>query len=215
VGFNFKRFISHPARAIARVIHNPASSVLPKHVRDSRIYQKIGRPVIKIGTGVALGALTGGVSVALSGVAFVGLSAAGAIAGGLSSAAAGGLTSKPFNPVRHALLPAAAGFVAGNAVRYAQTSTSVQGVKDAIGTAVKKEAGRVLTQAKSKLAAAATGGVAKAAGSAVGGLVAAGAHSGSVSGLSADAVPPGAAMKKNNTGSGLAVAAIALLALAS
>jgi len=146
MGFNFKRFISHPVRAIVRVVHNPASKIIPHNIRKTKVYKKIGRPIIKIGAGVALGAVTGGISLTAG---FVGLSGAGAAAGGVASALAGGLSSKPFSPVRNALLPAAAGFLAGAAARnFTAIKAATQSAKQVAASVIKKEAARALAKAK-------------------------------------------------------------------
>ncbi len=82
-----------------------------------------------MGTGIALGALTGGVGLAAGALAFGGLSAAGAIAGGLASAADGGLTSKPFQPVANIVIPAVAGGLAGNLAKINAIRNLAHGVK--------------------------------------------------------------------------------------
>lgn len=144
MGFNFRRFIRSPVRAIVRVVKNPASKIIPANIRTTKVYKKIGRPIIKVGAGIALGAVTGGIGLA----GFAGLSAAGAVAGGVSSALAGGLNSKGFSPIKNALLPAAAGFLAGSASRnITEIKAATQSAKQVATSAIKKEAARVVAKA--------------------------------------------------------------------
>lgn len=152
-----RHVVRNPAKAIRTAIHNPAAKILPHNVRTSKAYKKFARPVIKVGTGAAVGALTGGLGLVGGAVAFTGLSTAGAVAGGISSAAAGGLTSKPFKPVKQVVIPAAAGLVAGNAARGLKAAQAAQKAKTAASAAQKaktilkaKSAGTVAAKVASK-----------------------------------------------------------------
>ena len=84
-----------------------------RHIVGKNAYNSVVRPAAKIGAGIAVGALTGGVGAA--GLAGLGtLSASGAIAGGLSSGLAGGFGGKKaFNPISNVLVPGAAGYAVG------------------------------------------------------------------------------------------------------
>ncbi len=124
-----RRTITRPIRTIAKVIHNPTSAILNRHIRSSKAFKNIGRPIIKIGTGIVLGSVTGGVGLAAGGLAFGGLSAAGAVAGGLASAASGGLTSKAFQPVNNVVIPASSGLLAGNLSKLTAVKNFSRGIK--------------------------------------------------------------------------------------
>jgi len=104
-------------QTVAKVVHSPVKAILPANLRNSKGWAKFGRPVVKVGTAVVIGAVTGGVSIAGGSVVFTGLSTAGAVTAGAVSAATGGLSSKAFQPLHDLALPAAAGLVGGNAWR--------------------------------------------------------------------------------------------------
>ena len=89
--------VTHPTSAIKHLVHNPASAIVPKHIRNSSVYKNVVRPVVKVGTGAAAAYVTSGGSLL------------GAAAGGVASAVGGGLTNKPFKPVNSIALPAVAG----------------------------------------------------------------------------------------------------------
>jgi len=84
----------HPGKAAQHLVHNPASALVPHHVRDSSGYRNIVRPTIKIGTGALEGFALGG--------------PAGALIGAGAAAAGGGLTNNPFRPLPNLVGPAAA-----------------------------------------------------------------------------------------------------------
>jgi len=163
-----KRVVKHPISSIKKIIHNPAKKILNKNLRNSKGYKKIGKPIVKIGVAVAVGAATGGVGIAASGLTFAGLSTAGAIAGGLSAAVNGGLSSKAFKPLKDIVIPGAAGLVIGNIARSGIGSKIGQGVSKVKQVAIKAgkaEAARIIAKVKGKTSRAS---IAKAVGSGVG-----------------------------------------------
>lgn len=150
---SIRRIVQNPAKAVKQQIvkkvvafvKNPAKKVVNVHIRRSRIYKNIGRPIIKIGVAAAVGAATGGISLAANGVSFVGFSSAGALAAAGGSAVSGGLTNKAFQPVHDIALPAVAGVMAGNAARYdaAVKSGNAALVKDLKNTKLALDAVKV------------------------------------------------------------------------
>ena len=96
-----RRSVRHPGRSIRRLARNPAKQLLSSRIRRSRYYRNVARPVIKVGVAAGAAYLTGGGSLLAAG------------AGAAVSVSQGGLTSKPFNPVRDVVAPAAAGWAVG------------------------------------------------------------------------------------------------------
>ena len=97
--------VTHPASAIKHLVHNPASAIVPKPVRDSSIYKNVVRPVVKVGTGAAAGFVTSGGN------------PLGAVAGGITSAIGGGLTNNAFRPLPNLVGPAVVGGAFNPAVK--------------------------------------------------------------------------------------------------
>ena len=86
--------VTHPAKAVKHLVHNPASALVSKPIRDSGAYRSVVRPAIKIGTGALEGFLVGG--------------PAGAAMGAGAELLGGGLTNKPFRPGPNLVGPLAA-----------------------------------------------------------------------------------------------------------
>ena len=152
-----KHVIHNPAAAVAKVVHNPTAAILPKNVRSSTAWHKIGRPVVKIGAAAVLGAVTGGIGIGAAGVTFSGLSVAGAAGASAASALGGGLNDKAFKPVQNAIIPAAAGFGAGNAWRAVAKqggSALLKAGANKVIDAAKAGAGKVQAQAVQAVAKA-------------------------------------------------------------
>jgi len=160
---SFSRAVTHPissinnqiAKPLTKAIKNPADALLPQNLRDSSFYTHAIKPVVKTGTGIGLGYLTGGIP--------------GAIAGGISSVAGGSLTSQGFSPVSNIVMPTVAGLTAGYsndtglfapdtvggataqqagqaAVNQAATSTANQAATEGAKQAVTQGAGQAATQ---------------------------------------------------------------------
>lgn len=85
---------THPGKAIHHLVHNPASAIVPHHVRQSSVYRNVVRPIVKVGTGAAEGFALGG--------------PVGAAIGAGASALGGGLTNNAFRPLPNLVGPAAA-----------------------------------------------------------------------------------------------------------
>ena len=120
---------THPLSAIKHLVHNPASAVVPKHIRDSSIYHNVVRPVVKVGTAATVGFVTGG--------------PAGALAATATTIANGGLSNKPFQPVNNIAMPALAGYTAGQSTPGTLFNQGIKsGVSQGIplGTTVKNSA---------------------------------------------------------------------------
>jgi len=154
IGSVIHHVVSRPFHSIAKVIHNPTAALLNKSVRSSKGFKRFARPVIKIGTGVALGAVTGGIGLA----GFAGLSGAGAIAGGLASTLAGGFSSKAFKPLNNVVFPAAAGAAAGAFSRLSAASKAALNPFSTTATTTGSTAGAAATTAGSTAGTAATAG---------------------------------------------------------
>ena len=97
--------VTHPVSAVKHLVHNPASAIVPKPVRDSSIYKNVVRPVVKVGTGAAAGFVTSGGR------------PLGALAGGITSAIGGGLTNNAFRPLPNLVGPAVVGGAFNPAVK--------------------------------------------------------------------------------------------------
>jgi len=151
MGFSIGGIIGHVTHVIApknwahglnKLVHNPEASILPAHTRNSKLWHKYGRPAEKIVAAAAIGAATGGVGLVGGSVAFTGLSTAGAVTAAGVSAATGGLSSKAFQPGHDIALPAVAGFVGGNAYRYAAKSNIYSASKSWLKKSLAKEIAR-------------------------------------------------------------------------
>jgi len=107
---NVVKAVSHPLKSLGHLAKNPSKALLNNHIRTSSFYKNVGKPAIKIGAGIGLGALTGGLGSAAM------FSTAGGLAGGLTAAANGGLTSSGFTPMNNVVMPSIAGYTAGHSV---------------------------------------------------------------------------------------------------